>query len=565
MFNRKTLEKFVGNQMEKQMQEQQKLAQKQQQQMFQEGGGASYISQEDNTPKLTAMLKIASSLYDADNNTWTMSPMEVVYNLADNNATPEEIWGLFRHFGQDNAMVPAMIQSALGEGTMPQTYTDYSSIVSSDGMKYGGMRKAQEGEQMIMGRPASAYNQESLQRFLAEGERNADLESKIAEISSLYEQGQISLEEARAALAQEEERVARVRGNVIPASRELDRLDNLVQTQFKQDRSKSFGSESRDFQAWENYIGAKFPAQLREAQKNLPQSIKDVLPNEGRYNVAQWDSKANAWNPELDPHRELYCTPYGCFAYQKAGASDVPIVGGNYGFVGKAKEDLEFPFEKIPMSERQPGDMQILWGWQPGSYSDPDSKDRFRPHHTTIFTEEKDGKVFGYNADNGNRLRFGIDGWKTMPREQLSRKFQRGVESPEYYRYVGQTKKMKHDIANQEAELQKMKTESEDLESQRGYNVLPTLKAQFLPTEEKTVDVVSFEEQVQQKMKAIQNDASLNARQKKKKMYDLQNSINMANQMSGVDYSSREMMEAPDYDPTWSPFGSKLKRFISRR
>ena len=137
-------------------------------------------------------------------------------------------------------------------------------------------------------------------------------------------------------LAAEQARVNKVRSNVIPAAYALDRADDNLSTE--------------SLNAFWKSKNAQNPQELKEAIKNYPAELRNVLPKGGNYNIATWDAANNSWKNGSGPDRELYCTPYGCFTYQKAGAKDVPIVGGNYGFVGGVKKG-ELPFKEISDKE----------------------------------------------------------------------------------------------------------------------------------------------------------------------------------------------------------------------
>ena len=84
----------------------------------------------------------------------------------------------------------------------------------------------------------------------------------------------------------EKQRVSNVRGNVIPASKKLDAADNNIMNVFGEWGSKA--SEA-DKKAWNDFTTASNPANLEKARKALPQYMKDLLPSQGRYNVARWE------------------------------------------------------------------------------------------------------------------------------------------------------------------------------------------------------------------------------------------------------------------------------------
>ena len=299
----------------------------------------------------------------------------------------------------------------------------------------------------------SKYNQQSLAKHLAEKKIYEDalkeIEAGTAEYAILEEAYNTKVKK----LEKEKARVLKVRGNVIPASQNLDLADNKI--------------NPRD-PLYQNFLNASNPKELELARKALPQEIKNVLPNQGSYNVAKWNSKTNKWKDGSYPGRELYCTPYGCFAYQKAGASDVPIIGGNIDFANRAATG-NFAFEKINPNERQLGDMALMVENAPNDYTDRNSGRSRRPHHTTIYAgpdtnAPKDSeKGYFYNADDGIRLNF-------------KKSYLATDETPgdrfDYYRYVGAQNKINDEILD----LAKQKEEFNIKQEQRKNNVaLPSM------------------------------------------------------------------------------------------
>ena len=299
----------------------------------------------------------------------------------------------------------------------------------------------------------SKYNQQSLAKHLAEKKIYEDalkeIEAGTAEYAILEEAYNAKVKK----LEKEKARVLKVRGNVIPASQNLDVADSKINTQDP---------------LYQNFLNASNPKELELARKALPQEIKNLLPNQGSYNVAKWNSKTNDWKDGSHPGRELYCTPYGCFAYQKAGASDVPIIGGNIDFANRASTG-NFAFEKINPNERQLGDIALMVENAPNDYTDRNSGVSRRPHHTTIYAgpdtnAPKDSeKGYFYNADDGVRLNF-------------KKSYLATDETPgdrfDYYRYVGAQNKINDEILN----LAKQKEEFNIKQEQRKNNVaLPSM------------------------------------------------------------------------------------------
>jgi hypothetical protein len=335
----------------------------------------------------------------------------------------------------------------------------------------------------------SKYNEKSYAKHLAEKKIYEDtlkeIEVGTAEYAILEEAYNAKVKE----LEKEKARVLKVRGNVIPASKALDEADDLI-------------SKNGAGPLYQNFIYARNPKELELARKALPQEIKNVLPNQGLYNVAKWDTKNNNWNETLHPARELYCTPYGCFAYQKAGASDVPIIGGNIDFANRAATG-DFVFEKINPNERQPGDMALMVEMAPNDYSDPDSGMSRRPHHTTIYAEPdpkfpKDTEAGNfYNAVDGNRLFF--DKSFLVTERKPGDRF-------DYYRYVGAQNKINDEVLDLAKQKEEFNTKQEQRKNNAALPSIPTLKPNLITQNNTaTLQYPKKEETLKNKRKLFKN------------------------------------------------------------
>ena len=333
----------------------------------------------------------------------------------------------------------------------------------------------------------SKYNEKSYAKHLAEKKIYEDALKEIEVGTTEY----AILEEAYNAkvkkLEKEKARVLKVRGNVIPASKALDEADDLIK------RSDPF---------YQDYIYAENPKELALARKALPQEIKNVLPNQALYNIAKWDTKTNKWNEGLHPSRELYCTPYGCFAYQKAGASDVPTIGGNIDFANRAATG-DFAFEKINPNERQPGDMALMVEMAPNDYSDGNSGMSRRPHHTTIYAEPdprspKDTKAGNfYNAYDGLRLNF--------KKSFLATKRKPG-DRFDYYRYVGAQNKINNEVLDLAKQKEEFNTKQEQRKNNAALPSIPTLKPNLITQNNTaTLQYPKKEEKLKNKRKLFKN------------------------------------------------------------
>ena len=330
----------------------------------------------------------------------------------------------------------------------------------------------------------SRFTPESLERAVNSEVQIQQALQELELAKQQYPELEAKYTAAQEALLKEQRRVNAVRSRVIPASEALDKADDKYEY-YNLDHNKTEKDfKTADGKAWMRFIHSSNPSELEKNRQNLPQGIKDVLPNQGRYNVARWDSAHDDW--KSGPGRELYCTPYGCFAYQKAGANDVPIIGGNIAFANMS-DSGQLPFEKINPSQRQPGDVGLLVDMAPSDYTTYDSPKILRPHHTTIYVgpngnpnNYKAGKF--YNADDGYRLAFKISDFDRSttgdPRSRI-----------DYYRYVGKTRELESglkDLENQKlAEAERLKT----MESSIRMPYMPMFKAPLVDLPERDMEL----------------------------------------------------------------------------
>ena len=334
-------------------------------------------------------------------------------------------------------------------------------------------------------------------------------------------------------LEKEKKRVSNVRGNVIPTAKKLDAADNSMLTQEWYD--------SPEGQAYLKYTSAENPKQLEAARQALTPGVKALLPNQGKYNVARWEANNQQWNSEADPSRELYCTPYGCFTYQKAGATDVPTIGGNVTFADMASKG-SLPFEKIPANQRQPGDMALWVENSPADYTDPSKGYVRRPHHTTIYAtpdaNEPNNPEAGnyYNANDGVRLAYGLTNYETN-REPADRM--------DYYRYIGQTKKM-------EEELKKKQAAWEAAENKADRGPKPTLATlaldkSYFDTERPQEEIIKVDYH-QQAVDKI-NNMDISARKKTKLLKEANDNLIMNQRFQQLRYPNSQPVAEPNAGP----------------
>tara|TARA_R110000787_G_scaffold116991_3_gene227435 strand:- start:11913 stop:15314 length:3402 start_codon:yes stop_codon:yes gene_type:complete len=256
----------------------------------------------------------------------------------------------------------------------------------------------------------------------------------------------------------EEERVQAVRDKVLSSAARIDELDSNI--------------TDDEYEMYMQYINSDSDETAKIAYNNLSQNVKDSLPKKNASSSSVYEAYG------VDRGRELYCTPMGCYAYQEAGANDMPTLGGNYSLTEKAygspyKTAGQIPFELISDAEREPGDMVSMYNYAPSSYAD-NGKDVWRPHHTGIYsgdgepnvrTQDVYNKKTGqfqegpqvevpsfnaYNAQGGSRLGFDNSNFDWGGYYKEGEGTPRGnynTEDPQFLRYVGGLPKMESDMS----------------------------------------------------------------------------------------------------------------------
>ncbi len=254
----------------------------------------------------------------------------------------------------------------------------------------------------------------------------------------------------------EQTRVNQVRDNILGTSEFLDKADdkfwlNPVNGGMSEEVSRIYN----DFKA------ATTRKEMMNAYEKLPQEIKDALPKTRAGSNTPYSTLSTTGSND----DELYCTPYGCFAYQQAGAYDMPTLGGNYSLTEKAYGSKfpgagTIPFELISDDEAELGDMVSMYNYAPTTYRGKNSnRESWRPHHTGIYSGPGEETASGtydeegmpvmqpsfkaYQADSGFRLDFREDSFPMVdgPYDQNDPNAIRG-EDPQFLRYVGQLPKM---------------------------------------------------------------------------------------------------------------------------
>jgi len=254
----------------------------------------------------------------------------------------------------------------------------------------------------------------------------------------------------------EETRVNEVRDNILGTSEFLDQADDRMFLS-----PSEGGMSDEDYQLYRDFQLATSRKEMMSAYEKLPQMIKDALPK----TRAGSDTPYSTLGTTGSNDDELYCTPYGCFAYQQAGAYDMPTLGGNYSLTEKAYGSKfpgagSIPFELISDDEAELGDMVSMYSYAPTTYRGKHSnRESWRPHHTGIYsgpgeettsgTYDEDGMPVmqptfnAYQADSGTRLDFNEGNFPMVdgPYDQNDPNAIRG-EDPQFLRYVGQLPKI---------------------------------------------------------------------------------------------------------------------------
>jgi len=235
-------------------------------------------------------------------------------------------------------------------------------------------------------------------------------------------------------IEKEKKAVAAIRANFVPTAKKIDEADDKI-----------LREQGIPYQHFLKMRAAKNPEELRKLINTAPQELKYVLPDNGNFNIAQWDKKTNSWNPQQTPARELYCAGETCTVLRKAGAKDIPIIGGNVTFIGKVQKG-ELPFAKVNPDEAEPGDLAVVHGLAPAVYTDENSPIVNRGHHMTLLAKKpildakkNAQKIEAYNAVEGNRLFYG-----------LSERTAGGDDDEHYtfYRYTGAVPKYEKELAD---------------------------------------------------------------------------------------------------------------------
>ena len=254
----------------------------------------------------------------------------------------------------------------------------------------------------------------------------------------------------------EQTRVNEVRDNILVTSEFLDKADDKFFL-----NPVNGGMSDEVLRIYRDFTNAGSQEEMMAAYEKLPQDIKNALPKTRAGSNRPYSTISTTGTNE----DELYCTPYGCFAYQEAGAYDMPTLGGNYSLTEKAYGSKfpgagTIPFELISDDEAELGDMVSMYNYAPTTYRGKHSnRQSWRPHHTGIYSGPGEETVSGtydeegmpvmqptfnaYQADEGYRLDFREKNFKRVDGQydQNDPNAIRG-EDPQFLRYVGQLPKM---------------------------------------------------------------------------------------------------------------------------
>ena len=259
-------------------------------------------------------------------------------------------------------------------------------------------------------------------------------------------------------LASEKEDVAAVRGNLMSTAEDMEAVNKRIMNATEDDPEAY--AALQHFRKLRDYTNTV--EETRELTRTAPALLKQMLPNYGQYNL-------KFLNPaKYDAGDELYCTPMGCDTYRRAGASDVPMVAGNLGFQQYAKTgkvgSTYFPFEQIPESQRELGDIATKTDLTLMDYRGDRSRYGSRPHHTVVYAGPgtQEGSIMSYQVDEGQRGHYGLKE-EVLPTLESQLEYKQRLEDRgkrvsqfqtphfDYYRYVGAVPQYEQELENRQA------------------------------------------------------------------------------------------------------------------
>jgi len=339
--------------------------------------------------------------------------------------------GMSKYVNIHNARPGNYLKSRIGNvGFFDMNNPDVFKGLAPLGVGAGLMNKRQEGG--FAQKRRSAQKGSVVDYLLPALESNNPTQFADTQLSNQTENIKIQQDNLRA----EEQRVQDVRNNVIPTAQNLAALNkDIKDAGYFSDYSphKKHFNKMRD----PDTSPKEYKQLEKEAQEKYPELIEAIPEN----NVMMMN------NQKYDADDELYCTPYGCYTYKKAGAKDVPEYSGNFGFVGGANKG-ENPFQKISADKAVSGDVGIMYEHVVNDYRDESKGMSLRPHHTAILSEKTDDPqlIKAYSAVNGERLNF-MEGM--LKAEDIKDKAGNTKEGRwDYYRYIGQTPRMQRNLSD---------------------------------------------------------------------------------------------------------------------
>jgi len=416
---------------------------------------------------------IGSALVDKDVN------YGIMYGLDDG--------GMSKYVNIHNNKPGNYLKSRVGNvGFFDMSSSDIFKGLAPLGVGAGLMNKRQEGG--FAQKRRSAQKGSVVDYLLPALESNNPTQFADTQLSNQTENIKIQQDNLRA----EEQRVQDVRNNVIPTAQNLAALNkDIKDAGYFSDYSphKKHFNKMRD----PDTSPKEYKQLEKEAQEKYPELIEAIPEN----NVMMMN------NQKYDADDELYCTPYGCYTYKKAGAKDVPEYSGNFGFVGGANKG-ENPFQKISADKAVSGDVGIMYEHVVNDYRDESKGMSLRPHHTAILSEKTDDPqlIKAYSAVNGERLNF-MEGM--LKAEDIKDKAGDTKEGRwDYYRYIGQTPRMQRNLSDSKHNqkqadlvskaLQKQAELSANMPKTENISMIDRRRASKIESENNSQDIVkSFE------------------------------------------------------------------------
>jgi len=398
--------------------------------------------------------------------------------------------------------------------------------------------------------PEAKWNRERQEKFQAETEALTKLEreqaQELQDAKTQYEADKISYAEYQAEatrrrkiLETERTRVQNVRDNVLNTAADLDiKKQQIFNVPYSDQTDIQREAEAYYYNilspSYNEDGSLKTKADQKEAIKNMPQALKDVLPNEGLYDLFMYNkfdedgnliNRQNPGQPITDAtdqdqvkyrsNRGLYCTPGSTDCYRRAGADDMPVLSGNLGFYNKAEAGT-IPFQQIADTEAELGDMALLKGVAPQDYAVSNSPDVERVHHTTVVSDLgplEDGQInemYAYSPRGGSREAFSSDPYYVDPNSTW------GDKDILFYRYVGNTPQLEKNVRPENLAKDYPVTEMPtfDKTDYQHYNRMPSRGAAYIGKPD--AQLAAEQNRMVEQMNSFDPTANMNKRELRK-------------------------------------------------